>query len=88
MTLCRGFATTMIIAVLCLAVLLLSGTVPAWADDGPEKSTLPYSKTWGNSAGRTGCNATAWGKSDTTMGCSGINNNSKCVFTPCKFCRR
>jgi len=87
MRLCRGFATTIIIAVLCLAILLSSGIVPAQAD-GPEKSTLPYSKTWGNSAGRTGCNATAWGKSDTTMGCSGVNNNSKCFFISCKFCHR
>jgi hypothetical protein len=22
------------------------------------------------------------------MGCSGINNNSKCIFMPCKFCHR
>jgi len=87
MRLCRGFAAVMIIAVLCLAILLSSGIVPAQAD-GPEKATLPYSKTWGNSAGRTGCNATSWGKSDTTMGCSGVNNNSKCFFIPCKFCHR
>jgi hypothetical protein len=82
-----SFTAILLVAVLCLAVILSSGIVPARAD-GPEKSALPYSKTWGNSAGRTGANAGAWGKSDTTMGCSGINNNSKCLFTPCKFCIR
>jgi hypothetical protein len=87
MKLCARIRTLIVISVLCLAVLLSSGAVPARAD-GPEKSALPYSKTWGNSAGRTGANAGAWGKSDTTMGCSGINNNSKCLFTPCKFCIR
>jgi len=86
MRLCGGFTAIIIVAVLCLAAFLSAGMVPARAD-GPEKATLPYSKTWGNSAGRTGCNAIAWGKSDTTMGCSGINNNSKCFFVPCKYCR-
>ena len=86
MRLYGSVATTVVVAVLCLAVLLSSGIIPVRAD-GPEKSDLPYSKTWGNSAGRTGANAGAWGKSDTTMGCSGINNNSKCFFVPCKFCR-
>ncbi len=76
-----------IISVVFMVSGILAGTIPANAD-GPEKSNLPYSKTWGNSEGRTGCNATTWGKSDTTKGCSGINNNSKCVLLPCKFCRR
>jgi len=83
----RGLGVIITISILCLALILSSGIAPAGADD-PDQSSLPYSKTWGNSAGRTGCNATAWGKSDTTMGCSGIHNNSKCFFVPCKFCRR
>jgi len=87
MRLSRGIAAVIIIAVLCLAILLSAGIDPARAD-GPQGSSLPYSTSWGNSAGRTGSCATSWGKSDTTMGCSGINNNSKCFFLPCKFCRK
>jgi len=86
MTLGLRFASVIVISLMCLAAIVLAGVIPAIADNNTP-SALPYSKTWGNSAGRTGCNATAWGKSDTSMGCSGVNNNSKCVLMPCKFCR-
>jgi len=86
MTLGLRFASVIVISLMCLAAIVLAGVIPAIADN-TTPSALPYSKTWGNSAGRTGCNATAWGRSDTSMGCSGINNNSKCVLMPCKFCR-
>jgi hypothetical protein len=73
----------------CLAIVP-AGTLPAAADvqpKVPEAGQLPAG-AWGNSAGRTGCNATTWGKSDTSMGCAGINNNSKCLLLPCKYCRK
>jgi len=94
MTIKERFGILTVISLLCLGTITFSIVAPAMADvapaiaDNTTPSILPYSKTWGNSAGRTGCNATAWGKSDTTMGCSGINNNSKCFFVPCKFCLR
>jgi len=81
-----GRSVIVIISIVFMVSILLAAAIPARAD-GPSPSALPFSKTWGNSAGRTGCNATAWGKSDTTMGCSGANNNSKCILMPCKFCR-
>ncbi len=86
MTLKIGLGGVIVISLVCLAATILSGLVPAIADNNTT-TVLPYPKTWGNSAGRTGCNATAWGRSDTTMGCSGINNNSKCFFVPCRYCR-
>ncbi len=74
-----------VISLVCLAAVILPGFAPAAADNAT--TVLPYPKTWGNSSGRTGCNATSWGRSDTSMGCSGANNNSKCFFVPCKYCR-
>jgi hypothetical protein len=87
MTMKERSAVATVISLACLAAIILSGAVPALADNATA-SPPPYTTTWGNSAGRTGCNATGWGKSDTTMGCSGINSISKCFQLPCKFCRR
>ncbi|MFA5400004.1 MAG: hypothetical protein WC169_05470 [Dehalococcoidia bacterium] len=87
MTLKIKLCSLIVISLICLAATILPGLAPAIADNNTA-SVLPYSKTWGNSTGRTGCNATGWGRSDTTMGCSGVNNSSKCFFVPCKYCRR
>ena len=87
MTMKVGLVIAMVISLAGLAATIFSGAVPALADNATT-SPPPYTTTWGNSAGRTGCNATAWGKSDTTMGCAGINSVSKCFQLPCKFCRR
>ena len=85
MTMKERLAVAMLISLTCLAAIVFSGAVPALADNATA-SSVPYTTTWGNSAGRTGCNASGWGKSDTTMGCSGINGNSKCSQLPCKYC--
>jgi hypothetical protein len=87
MTMKESLAVATVIGLACLAATIFSGAVPALADNATA-SPPPFTTTWGNSTGRTGCNATAWGKSDTTMGCAGINSNSKCFQLPCKFCRR
>jgi hypothetical protein len=73
------------IVLICLTVSVLPGLAQAAADNNTT-TFVPCAKTWGNSNGRTGCNATGWGRSDTTTGCSGINNNSKCFFVPCRYC--
>jgi hypothetical protein len=87
MTMKERFGILTVISLVCLGAIMFSTVAPAIADNTTPPA-LPYTKTWGNSAGRTGCNATAWGKSDTTMGCSGINSNSKCILLPCKYCLR
>ena len=87
MILRERFGIAAAISLICVAAIVLTGMAPAIADN-TTTSSLPYSKTWGNSTGRTGCSATTWGKSDTTLGCSGANNNSKCLFIPCKYCIR
>ncbi len=85
MTLITRSVGVIAVVLIFLAAAGLSGQAPAAADDNATTLT-PCVKTWGNSSGRTSCNAAGWGRSDTTMGCSGINNNSKCYFVPCKYC--
>jgi len=85
MTLKIRFISVIAIALICLAATILPGLAPAAADNNTT-TVVPCLKTWGKSTGRTGCNATGWGRSDTTMGCSGANNNSKCFFVPCRYC--
>jgi len=85
MTLKIRLVAVIAVALICLAATVLSGLAPAAADNNTT-TVFPCFKTWGNSTGRTGCNATSWGRSDTSMGCSGANNNSKCLFVPCRYC--
>jgi len=85
MTMKERLAMAMVISLACLAAIIFSGAAPALADNATA-SPPPFTTTWGNSAGRTGCNATGWGRSDTTTGCAGINGVSKCSQLPCKYC--
>ena len=78
-------AMAVVLSMACLGTTIFSGAVQALADNATAPPP-PFTTTWGNSAGRTGCNATGWGRSDTTTGCAGINGNSKCSQLPCKYC--
>lgn len=82
--------TAVLLLGLC-AMAVPASAIPVGADvaENADNQTAQRSPgTWGNSQGRTGSSATAWGKSDIGMGCAGIKGNSKCYFLVCRYCRR
>ena len=87
MELIKKVGILFVIAVLCLTNVLFMNVSTVKAAE-PEKGNVTCTKIWGNSTGRTGSNATTWGNSDTSTGCSGIFGNSICIRMQCKYCCR
>lgn len=81
----KGIMLSIIVAVLLANVIMNVAIVKA---EGPIEENAACTKTWGNSTGRTGCNATAWGNSSTSTGCSVTFGNSTCIRMQCRYCCR